>query len=149
MRTVELAKVAAAAETLRLRRIVRRQALRAVFGAVAAVFALAALAVLHVVAWQALLLLVTPIQATLIVLAVDVAIAIALGIMAMRDVPDAVEQEAKQIRTQALIEMRSSLTMMAMAAEIAGVAMKAGAGSGMRRGVANTVAEAVSRFIGR
>lgn len=149
MRTLELAKVAAAAETLRLRRIVRRQALRAVFGAVAAVFALAALVVLHVVAWQALLLLVSPIQATLIVLAVDVAIAIALGVMAMRDVPDAVEQEAKQIRTQALIEMRSSLTMMAMAAEIAGVAMKVGAGSGMRRGVANTVAEAVSRFIGR
>lgn len=149
MRTVELAKVAAAAEALRLRRIARRQGLRAAFGVAAAVFALAILVVLHVVLWQMLRRWVTPIQATLVLLGADVVITAVFAFMAMRDVPDSIEVEAKRIRTQALRELRSSLTVMAMAAEIAGLAVRAGGRSGGRGGLSNTLAEVFSRLIGR
>ena len=149
MRSIELAKVAAAAEALRLRRIARRQALRAAFGAVAAVFAVAVLVGLHVVLWNLLVGWVTPVQASLIVVAVDVLIAAIFGFMATRDTPDTIELEAKAIRHQALVEMRQSLRFMSLVAETAGLAVRTGVGNTARRTGPMVLAEVASRLLGK
>jgi len=149
VRTVELAKIATAAEALRLRRIARRQALRGLYGAAAAVFAVAVLVMVHVVLYLGLNLWLSPIVSALIVLVLDVIAAGALGYVVLQSPPDAVEIEAKQIRIQAMSELRRSLTVMGMAAELAGVVLRTGARSGVRRGVAGVAAGLASRLIGR
>ena len=149
MRSIELAKVAAAAEALRLRRIARRQVFRAVYAVVAAVFAIAILVGLHVVLWNLVVGWVTPVQASLIVVAVDVLIAAIFGVLAMRNTPDPIEVEAKALRHQALIEMRQSLRFMSLVAQTAGVAMRAGARTGARRGATSAIAEIATRLLGR
>lgn len=149
MRTVELAKVAVAAEALRLRRVARRQAMRVAFGAGAAVFAIAVFVVLHILLWQFLLRWISPIQATLAVLALDVIVAGILGYLAASNAPDTIEEEAKTIRVQALAEMKRSLTVMGMAAEVAGLAIRGGARSGIKRKASTVAAELASRLIGR
>jgi hypothetical protein len=149
MRAVELAKVAAAAEALRLRRIARRQGMRVLFGAGAGVFASAVLILLHVAGWTALQPRLTSLQATLVLLAVDLAITVILGFLAMRNTPDAIELDAKAIREQALLEMKQSLTVMSMAAGVAGIAMRAGAREGMRQGFIAGIIEAAMRMIRR
>ena len=114
MRSVELAKVAATAEKLRLQTLAKRQAMRAVFGAVAAVFAIGLLILLHVLGYQLLVRKITPVQSTLVLLAVDLVIVIICGVLAMRNTPSAVETEALDIRKQAVKEMRNALTMLSM-----------------------------------
>ena len=54
MRTVDLGRTAAQAELVRLKRMVHRQAMRAVWGAVAAVFLVALLVMIHVVIYLAI-----------------------------------------------------------------------------------------------
>lgn len=114
MRAVELAKVAASAEKLRLERVARRRLLQVVFWAVAGVFAVAAFVTLHVVAYNLLVPSLTPVQASLVLLAVDLVLAGVFALLARRDRPDVLEQEAKQIRQQALSEMRAALTLTAL-----------------------------------
>ena len=84
MRAVRLAKVAAQAEGLRLRRLVRRLAKRAAFGAVAAAFGLAALVLLHVLVFLALVDFAGMLGfwAALIVLGLDVVFA---GLFGLRE----------------------------------------------------------------
>jgi hypothetical protein len=149
MRSIELAKVAAAAEALRLRRIARRQAFRAVYGVVAAVFILAILVGVHVMLWIVLAGGVTPVQASLIVLGVDALIAAIFGFMATRNSPDMIELEAKAIRHQALVEMRESLRFMSLVAQTANMAMRAGAANTARRAGPMVLAEVASRLFGR
>ncbi len=115
MRAVELAKVAASAEALRLRRLARRQGLRAAYWAVAGVFAVAVFVLLHVLAYHLMVPHLSPTQASLVILVVDLVLAGVFAFLARRDVPDPVEKEARQIRQQALAEMKSSLTLTAMA----------------------------------
>jgi hypothetical protein len=124
MRTVELAKVAAAAEALRLRRIVHRQTMRAVFGAGAAVFAIAVFVLLHVLAYELLVREVTPVVDSLILLAFDLIVAGGLAYLALGNKPDAIEDEALQVRQQAVVEMRQSLTVMALAGEVTGLVLR-------------------------
>ena len=119
MRAVELGKVAASAEKLRLQRVVLRQAWQIAFYAAAAVFAAAAFVLLHVVAYNLLVPSLTPFQASLVLLAVDLALAGVFVVLARRDRPDAVEEEAGMIRQQALTEMRSALTVTALAGSVA------------------------------
>lgn len=119
MRAVELGKVAAAAEKLRLQRVVLRHTWQIAFYAAAAVFAVAAFVLLHVVAYNLLVPSLTPLQASLALLAVDLALAGVFVVLARRDRPDAVEEEAKLIRQQALTEMRSALTVTALAGSAA------------------------------
>ena len=149
MRAVELAKVAAAAEALRLRRIARRQALRAAYGVVAGVFAIAALVVLHVVIWSLLLLLMSPLLASVVLLAIDVVGMIVFGMMALKSTSDPVEAEAHQIRQQALIEMRQSLTVMSMVASVAGTAVRTGMRRGARRGLTSALVDGALRLVRR
>lgn len=149
MRAVELAKVAASAEALRLRRMARRQGLRAAFGAVAAIFAVAVLVALHVVGWHLLAGYVTPVQASLILLVVDVVIMAVFGVLAMRDTPDAIEQEALAIRQQAVIDMKASLTMMGVIGGVAGIALRSTAQRGVRHGATSALTALAGRLLGR
>ena len=124
MRTVELAKVAASAEALRLRRVAVRQGRRAAYGVGAAVFGIAVLVLLHVVAYNAMVPAISPLFASLILLAVDLIVAAVLGYLALSNKPDTVEDEAKMIRQQAIVELRKSATMMALAGEAASLMVR-------------------------
>lgn len=124
MRTVELAKVAASAEALRLRRVAHRQGMRVAYGAGAAVFAIAVFVLLHVVAYNAMVPRLSPLVASLILLGVDLIVAAILGYLALSNKPDAVEDEAKMIRQQAIVELRKSMTAMALAGEAASLLMR-------------------------
>ena len=119
MRAVELAKVAASAEALRLRRMARRTALHAAFYAAAGVFGIAAFVVLHVVVYHLLARGLGPVWASVVLLVLDLAIAGLFVYFASRDTPDGIEEEARMIRQQALAEMRRSLTPAALAAQVA------------------------------
>lgn len=115
MRAVELAKVAAQAEALRLRQMAKRQGGRAAYGAVAAAFGIAVLVMLHVLAWHALVPhAVGPVWGSVILLAFDAIVAGVCGYLASSSTPSQVEAEAEGIRRQALTEMRSSLTVPAL-----------------------------------
>ena len=114
MRLVRLGRVAASAERLRLQRFVRRQAMRAVFGAMASVFALALLAALHVAGGLARVPAVGPVYAALIVAAVDLVIAGALGFVASRNTPDRIEAEAMQVSQEARSQMGEAAVMSAL-----------------------------------
>ena len=149
MRTVELAKVAVAAEALRLRRIARRQAMRGAYGAGAAVFGIAVLIVLHIVIYQILRIWLSPLVSSILVLVLDGAIAGVLGYLALQNTPDSVELEARQIKAQAIAEMKRSLTLMTMAAEVGGLVLRNRTRTGMKRGMAQVAAEMVSRLVGR
>lgn len=133
MRAVELAKVAASAEKLRLQRLARRNVVQAAFWAVAGVFAAAAFVVLHVIIYNLLVPHLTPVQASLVLLAIDLVLAGVSVLLARRDRPDAIEQEAQQIRQRALIEMRSALTLTALAGSAAALVL--GRGRRADRGV--------------
>jgi len=114
MRAVNLAKVGAEAEILRLRHLLKRQGMRAAFGLVAVLFALGALVLAHVAGWQVLQLYVPPIYATLILLGVDLVIAAIFGILAARSSPSGAERDALEIRQRALHEARNSLAVGAL-----------------------------------
>lgn len=124
MRTVELAKVAASAEALRLRRVAVRQGRRAAYGVGAAAFGIAVFVLLHVVAYNAMVPRISPLVASLIILAVDLVVAAVLGYLAFSNKPDAVEDEAKMIRQQAIVELRKSMTAVALAGEAASLMIR-------------------------
>ena len=115
MRTVDLGRTAAQAELVRLKRLVRRQAMRAVWGAVAAVFLIAVLVMVHVVAYMALVpALLSPLLGAVAILVFDLVVAGIFGLMAKNGAPDAVEAEAKAVRDEALVGMRQSLAVSAL-----------------------------------
>jgi len=144
VRTTDLARAAASAEVLRIKRLVRRQAFRAVYGLVAAVFALGALILLHVVGYTAMVPALTPLEASLVLLAIDVAIAAVLGTLAARGAPDPVEHEAKLVRDQAIAEMRES---MAVGALVGPVGRLAGRTLGRKHMYGLTLAALTARFL--
>jgi 4-amino-4-deoxy-L-arabinose transferase-like glycosyltransferase len=86
---VNLAKIAAEAEILRIQHMLKRQGIRAALGLVAVLFALGVLVLAHVAGWQVLRLYVLPIYATLILLGVDLVVAAIFGILAVRSVMSA------------------------------------------------------------
>ena len=63
MRTLRLARIAAQAEGLVLRRHLRRVIVQAILGAVAAIFLICALALAHFAGWLALVRVVAPVWA--------------------------------------------------------------------------------------
>lgn len=152
MRSVELAKVAAAAEALRLRRLARRQAIRGIVGAVALLFGLAAFAWLHVIGYDALTNVVRPWLAALIVFVVDLGIAGVLVSVALNSHPDRIEQEALEVRRHSLAEAKRSLTGMAVVGELTGLAFSSRTRRTMRGpkfGRIMLLADIASRFTRR
>jgi len=116
VRSINLLRIAAEAELLRLRAMVARQGRRAAFGMVAFIFAIGVLILAEVTGWQALRLYVAlaPIAAILILLGVNLVIAAIFGLLAMRSSPGHAEQEALRVRRQALDAARGSLTLTAI-----------------------------------
>ncbi len=124
MRTLDLGQAAAQAELLRLKRLARRNVIRAVFGMVAAVFLLGVLIMLHVVAYIALRPVLTPLQGAGALLAADLVLAVIFGLLASRDTPDPIEIEARTLREQALTEMKESLAIVALVGPLARMATR-------------------------
>jgi hypothetical protein len=113
VRSINLLKLAAEAELLRLRTMMARQVRRGIFGVIAAVFAVAVLALGEVAGWPALRLKFQPISTTLILLGIDLAIAAVFGVLAVRSAPGPTEREALQVRQRALETARGSLVFTA------------------------------------
>ncbi len=112
MRTVDLGRTAAQAELVRLKRLVRRQAKRAIWGAVAAVFLIAVLVMVHIVIYMAIVpALLSPLLGAVAVLVLDLVLLAIFGLMAKGGAPDRVEAEAKVIRDEALVGMRQSVAI--------------------------------------
>lgn len=114
MRSLQLVRIAAQAEGLRLRRLARRQVGRAILGATAGVFGLALIACLHVAAVLALTNRVQPLYAVLIVAGVDLLVAGALGLMAAHDSPSRVEREALIVRQNAQTQLMETAATVAL-----------------------------------
>jgi hypothetical protein len=116
MRTTRLARLAAEAEILLVRREIKTAIRRAIYGAVAAVFALGALILLHVLGYIALrqYAQLAPIGAAAIILGVDAAITLIFGLLASGAMKDPVAEEARMIRDQSLAQIKDTLTMAAV-----------------------------------
>ena len=117
MRPDKLARIAAEAEILRLRRMATRFATRAAFAVVALVFIIAIFVLAHVAIWY--LVRVDLDQPVLIATAIlgggDLLIAIILGVLAGRSSPSRTEKDALKVRRDALVGLRSAFSITQMA----------------------------------
>jgi hypothetical protein len=109
-----LARIAMAAEELRLRHLIRRAIVRVVFAWLAAVLFLGALAFAHIAAWAWLRMTMVPYQACLILGGVDLVLGVVLMLLACRSSPGRVEREARAVRERAVDEALESLTISAL-----------------------------------
>lgn len=116
MRTTRLARLAAEAEILLIRREIRTAIRRAVFGVVAGIFALSALGLLHLVGYEALRQYgqLPQVASAGIVLAVDIVMALIFLLLANGAMTDPVAAEARLIRDQSLVQIKDTLTMAAL-----------------------------------
>lgn len=124
MRAVDLAKVAASAEALRLRRMLLRFGLQAAFLVVAGLFGFFALIFLHVLLWM---ICYGPwntgkVWASVIVVAFDVVIAGVLVLLGRGKLADPIEVEARITRDRSLSELRSALAITALTGTVTGPA---------------------------
>jgi hypothetical protein len=101
-RTLRLARLAVEAEGLRLKRQLRRLAIRASLGGIALVFLVSALACIHFAAWLALARVMPPAWAAMVLAGSDMVIALILAAVARSDLPDQVENEAMAARQAAV-----------------------------------------------
>ena len=149
MRALELAKVAAAAEALRVKRYARRQGIRIGLAAGAALFIVALFAMVHVLAVVLLGMIVPLWAAIVIVLIVDLVVGGVLGMTALSNKPDHIELEAASVRRQSLAAAKKAATSLATVGEVAGLAIGM---TGRRRaqtsrvGRAWLIADVASRF---
>jgi uncharacterized membrane protein len=114
MRAGNLARIAAEAEILRIKHMLRRQGLRVAFGLVAVVFLIGVLVLANIAVWQLLRMYLSPINATLVLLGINLLLAIIFGVLAARSSPSRTEREALAIRQRALGEVRRSLAWSAL-----------------------------------
>ncbi len=116
MRTLRLARIAAEAEGLRLRRQLQRTAIRMAIGLIGLMFLGWALAFAHVAAWFWLRQGVGWAEpgAAAAVAAVDLVVAAFLVLLMARSSPGRVEMEALQVRQQALESATSSFAIATM-----------------------------------
>ena len=106
--------------------------MRAVWGAVAAVFAIALLVMIHVVAYMALTMaLASPLWAAVIVLAFDLVVAAIFGLLAKSSAPDRIEAEAKTVRDDALVGMRQSVAVSALLSPVTRLILRTRGGKSM------------------
>ena len=143
MRTARLARVAAQAEILLIKRTVSGIVRRAIFGAVAAVFALGVLTGLHVMAALALVQFahLAPVWAVAVVAGLDLVVVVIFGLLAAGEIKDPVIEEARRVRDQSLEQARATLTLAALLAPATRMVAQTGllrvlvraAGAGLRR----------------
>ena len=116
MKVVELTRIAAAAEALRIKRQVIRYGKQVAFLVIAAVFALFFLGFAHVLLWM---VCDGPwntgkVWATVIVLAVDAVIAGILLLLGRGRLADPIEVEARITRDRSLSELRTAAALTAI-----------------------------------
>ena len=116
MKVVDLTRIAAAAEALRIKRQVLRYGKQAAFLAAAAIVGLFALGVAHVLLW---VVCDGPwntgrVWATVIVLAVDVAAIGILLLLGRSRLADPIEVEARITRDRSLSELRNAVALTAV-----------------------------------
>ena len=116
MRVVELGRIAAAAEAVRIKRQILRYSRQAAFLAVAALFGLFALAFVHVLLWMLCVgpWNTGPVWASLIVLAVDLVVVGVLVLLGRGKLPDPIEVEARITRDRSLSELRNAVALTAV-----------------------------------
>ena len=114
MRAVQLARVAAQAERLRVQALVRRQIRRGVYGLVGTVFAVGALGFAHLVAWLALAPVIGPMWTGVALLIFDLLVALGLGLLAFCSTPGEIEAEAQLLKRRALRQMKQDMALSAL-----------------------------------
>jgi hypothetical protein len=114
MRSINLLRVAADAETLRVRSMLARQGRRVALGVVALLFGLGVLVLAEVAGWQALRFRLAAIAATLALLGANLLIAAVFGVLAARSSPGHTECEALHLRRQALDAARGAISLAAI-----------------------------------
>jgi hypothetical protein len=116
MRTTRLARLAAEAEILLIRREIKTAIRRAIYGAVAGVFALFLLGALHVIGYMALRQYggLNPVLSAAVILGVDLVITMIFGLLASGAMKDPVAEEARLLRDQSLAQIKETLTMAAV-----------------------------------
>lgn len=131
VRVLRLARIAAEAEGLRLRRQARRAAIRGVLGLIALVWLAAAAVFAHIAVWNwlAASLHWTPLGTAWIMAGGDAGIAIVLCLIAALLGPGKVEKEALAVRARAVDAATNSLAVSAMLLQ----AVRAGADLVKRR----------------
>ena len=115
MRTTRLARVAAEAQILLLRRQATVGVRRAIYGAVAAVFGLYLLATLHVLG--AILLHRIPLDwlyVALILLGIDLVIVLVFALLASGKAEDPLVTEARTVRDQSIKQLRDQASASAI-----------------------------------
>jgi hypothetical protein len=118
MRALQLARIAAEAEGLRLRHTAQRNGIRIVLGVGALGFVLGAIIFCHIAAWCWLIMSWDQSIAALIIAGADLVLAAVLALVTMRSSPRRVEAEALALRRQALDHVATSLTIPALAAQL-------------------------------
>ena len=131
IRSVRLVRIAADAERLRLRRRIRRAVISAVLGGIALLFALFALGAAHLAFYLALNMRFMPVYSALIVLGVDVGVLLVLGVLAMRGGEDRLEREAREVRDQAMGQVRDNVAFWVMLAPLGRIFGKRGVYGGV------------------
>lgn len=121
MRAVDLGKIAAEAEKIRLQQLMKRQIRRVVYGVIAVLFALFMLAMIHALLWQVLAEQVRPIWASAILLAIDLVLAAGFGIVGSRSRPSQLEKAAADVRQEALKQAGEALSLMVLLPTIGGM----------------------------
>jgi membrane protein YdbS with pleckstrin-like domain len=125
MQPIRALRVAAEAEGLRLRSQAQRTAVRVAMGLIALVFLTAALVFLHLALWYVLRLALewSQYSSAAVVAAVDIILAVLLGMMAARSSPGQVEREALEVRQRAMTSFGSTLAVSTMVIPVVRVMM--------------------------
>lgn len=118
MRALRLARIAAEAEGVRLRRRAQRALIAAILASIASVFMLGALVFCHVAAWFYLRAHWEQPATALILAGSDVLLALVLVLLAARSTTSRVELEALAVRQRALESIGSTLAISAMATQL-------------------------------
>lgn len=123
MRVPRLARIAAEAESLRLRLWFGRVAVRVVLYVIAFVFMLDALIFAHIAAWFWLRLHWEQLPTALILCGADIVLAGFLGLVAARSTPGRVEIEALAVRQQAITSMTGTVAVSSLVIPLVRLAM--------------------------
>ena len=105
MRLVSLGRLAWKAELLRIRLMLRRQAMRIVWAAVAGIFSLFLLAMAHIAAYEFLAATMVHGWAALVVAGADLLLLAIFGLLAGVSRPGVEEREAERISRRARLEL--------------------------------------------
>jgi hypothetical protein len=118
MRTLRLARIAAEAESVRLRHRTQRTVYRALLGIIAIGFLFGTVTFVHVAAWFWLRLSWDGQYVALILAGADLVLAVVLGLLATRSAPGQVEVEALAVRQRALDGARASIAWSTLAVQV-------------------------------